>query len=92
MSILKDTDDEPPNSARKGLATQFGEALQAGQHPDLEEYLKNAPTDERDKYLAELICEEYAYRWIAGEMPTLAEYHARFPSDGGFVQNAIRKS
>jgi len=48
-----------------------------------------APAEERKKYLAELICKEYAHRWNQAELPTLVEYEARFPHEGDLVAHAI---
>lgn len=47
------------------------------------------PEGERPELLAALVRAEHARRWHAGELPTLAEYKARFSSQGDVIEQAF---
>jgi serine/threonine-protein kinase len=55
-------------------------ATSASQRPRIEDYFGDTPEQERPLLLRELIALEIDYRGRAGEHPSLAEYHTRFPS------------
>ncbi len=60
----------------------------ARQRPAIEDCLAAVPTGEQPELLAELIREEHASRWRAGELPTLTEYKTRFPDRPELVERA----
>jgi tetratricopeptide (TPR) repeat protein len=63
-----------------GVCNWFERAWQAGQRPEIEEYLGGMPEPARSALLGELIALDVAYRQQAGEAPRAAEYQVRFPS------------
>ncbi len=74
---------ESPEKRWECLCSEFGRALKAGPRPSIEDYLTRVPHSERPKLLEELVREEHAFRWKAGELPTIAEYKGRFPGRSG---------
>jgi tetratricopeptide (TPR) repeat protein len=62
----------------QNVVRTFRRALRRGERPLIEDF---APSDgpERGPVLVELIHEELEFRMKSGELPTLAEYLARFP-------------
>lgn len=62
------------------LCMQFENAIQAGEHPLLEESLARVPEHERPALAALLLPIEIWWRRQAGETPQAAEYLSRLPS------------
>jgi serine/threonine-protein kinase len=61
------------------LCRRFEGAWQAGQRPQIEPYLSEAPPQAQAVLLRELVALELAHRRQAGESPTPEEYQRRFP-------------
>ena len=84
MSRASDTcEDRLPLAAAKqinAMCNRFELAWQAGQRPQIEDYLADAPEPLRSALVRELVALEIAYRRRAGEEPTAAEYRVRFPT------------
>jgi WD40 repeat protein/tetratricopeptide (TPR) repeat protein/predicted Ser/Thr protein kinase len=87
MSRLLDADtaehDREPQVDK--VCTAFEKAWQAGQRPEMEEYLRLAPEAVRPALLRELILLEVEYRRRAGEEPRPAEYRQRFPEHDDLI-------
>jgi len=60
-----------------------------GLRPSIEEYLAAVPSEEQPALLGELVREEHAFRWNAGELPTLAEYKTRFAAHPETIERAF---
>src|SRR5436305_477688 len=76
---------------RKGLCTQFEEDLRSRQFSRVEEFLSGLSRSQQpgNDDLAELIRAEHRHRWHRGELPTLAEYKARFPDCIDLLEEAF---
>jgi serine/threonine protein kinase len=71
------------------LCDRFSEAWRAGQHPRIEEYLRQLPSRSHDPLLEELLKEEIYQRQNIGDSPEPAEYHERFPHHRPLVDRAF---
>ena len=61
------------------LCDAFEAAWRAGERPRIEEYLARVDEPVRSRLWAELLLSELECRRRQGEVPTLQEYHERFP-------------
>lgn len=61
---------------------RYEAAWQAGEQPQVEDFLTGAPAGQRDALLRELLKLETHYRRAAGDPPTVAEWRGRFPAQG----------
>src|SRR5438552_954584 len=77
----------PPSVAVRmdQACTAFEDAWKAGQRPRVEDYLGNAPPEERGVQFGELLRLEIEYRAKAGEQVAAEEYRARFPDLAAMV-------
>jgi serine/threonine protein kinase len=80
---------ELPARRRARLRSAFAMALEAHERPSIEDYLAQVPDSEQLGLFEELARTEHAFRWQAGELPTLTEYKARFPKHGEAVERAF---
>ena len=71
------------------MCDRFETAWQADRRPRIEDGLAELPAASRPALLCELLVLELAYRRRAGERPEPAEYHARFPGQGGVIDAAF---
>ncbi|HEV3003556.1 MAG TPA: serine/threonine-protein kinase, partial [Pirellulales bacterium] len=71
------------------VCERFERAWQAGLTPRLEDYLAEAPADNRDALLGELLRLELSYRAAQGCAATHEEYQARFPAHAERVASAF---
>jgi serine/threonine protein kinase len=72
------------------VCDRFEVAWQAGQRPQIEDYLDAAPEPDRPLLLRELLAIELAYRRQQGETLALEEYRRRFPGHAELVADVYR--
>jgi serine/threonine protein kinase/formylglycine-generating enzyme required for sulfatase activity len=69
----------------EGICDRFEDAWQAGQRPQIEDYLGEVPERERPRLWRELLRLELAYRRQAGETLAVDDYVRRFPDQAEMV-------
>ena len=69
----------------EGICDRFEDAWQAGQRPQIENYLGEVPERERPGLWRELLQLELDYRRQAGETLAAADYLRRFPDQAEMV-------
>jgi hypothetical protein len=72
------------------ICDRFEDNLKAGQQPRIEDYLGDAPEQERSKLLEELLQVELAYRRRRGETLVLEDYVQRFPEHAELIRVVFR--
>src|SRR5262249_2777077 len=70
---------------------RFEAAWKAGQRPQPEAYLGAADEPMRSTLLRQLLFLDWDYRRRAGEGPSAADYHARFPGDAALIEAVARE-
>ncbi len=68
---------------------RFAAAWRDGQRPRIEDYLGEAATSERPRWLRALLDVELDFRHDAGEAPTPDEYHRRFSDHSQLIADAF---
>jgi serine/threonine protein kinase/formylglycine-generating enzyme required for sulfatase activity len=71
------------------ICERFDEAWKGGQSPRLEDFLEEAPQDERTTLFNELLRVELCHRAGSGQEPRLTEYQARFPAFADCIASAL---
>ncbi len=71
------------------IATLFDRAWQAGERPQIEDYLACVAEPRRSQLLEELLRVELDNRRAAGETPGPEEYVIRFPQDEAMIRAAV---
>jgi WD40 repeat protein len=77
---------ELPTEAWKRLEQilqRFENAWQSGERPDLDDYLREADSEQRQTLLIELVQEDLEYRLKAGEAARVEDYLKRYPERAG---------
>jgi formylglycine-generating enzyme required for sulfatase activity/tetratricopeptide (TPR) repeat protein len=75
-----------------GICDRFEDAWQAGQRPQIEDYLSDTPEPLRSLLLRELLKLDLVYRRQSGETPVAADYVQRFPEHTGLVEAVFREA
>ena len=89
---------DPPNSQLSSTGRidqacdQFERACQAGKPPLIEELLLQAPANDRDRLLGELLEIELDFRQRCGAFVQLEEYRSRFPESADLVERVFRRT
>jgi hypothetical protein len=68
------------------ICDRFEDAWKTGQRPGIEDYLGDAPQQERAALLRELLSLELAYRRQSGETLGLEDYVRRFPDQAQLIR------
>ncbi len=91
-AFLSQSSTISPAGAREvdRVCDEFEAAWKKGEHPRLEDSLRDADAPAR-QLLRELLRVELAYRRGAGERPTPAEYAARFPDEAAVIDEVFRE-
>jgi hypothetical protein len=71
------------------VCDRFEGAWQAGGKPRLEEFLAQAPVEDRAGLLRELLKQDIVYRRRAGDPPTPEEYRARLPEYADLIEDVF---
>jgi serine/threonine protein kinase len=85
---------QPVESSQAGthldlICDAFVRSWRSGTRPSIEQYLSQAPDEDREIWLLELLREELSLRAQAGETVGIAEYQTRFPADSDTVARAF---
>ena len=94
MSDANPEDQDASNSQSysaeiDAVCDRFEAAWKAGAHPQIKDYLCQAPEPARANLFRHLLALELYYRRAAGETPELAKYQERFPDYLAAVADAF---
>src|SRR5690349_20569197 len=81
-----------PSQRADEVCDQFEKSWEAGQRPQIEEYLGALPEPQRSACLRKLLSVELAYRRRSGETLVSEEYRQRFPSHGRIIVDLFREA
>src|SRR5262245_47636396 len=84
----------PPELALpvEDVCNRFEAAWRAGARPRIEAYLDDTPEPGRSVLLGELLALELEYRRRSADLPTPAEYDARFPGHTELVRDVFARA